>query len=149
MSVNGQSVSSAQATLLAGAFINGVASASVCSSCSTQATLVAERISTAILDAVAVAEIALRDTSSGAPRTLVENQFAETVVNGTAIVVGEVTPPSPPQCVDEDSVSYMASCSPLAPLVLYGTYTFRPLAQAQLSLTACVKHLRTSPVRHI
>lgn len=92
LTINGRSVASAQAELVATAFIDGVASARVCDTCSSQASLVAERVSTAILDAVAVAAVNLREStaSSSAPRNIVIDQFSETVVNGTATVLGQV-----------------------------------------------------------
>lgn len=91
MTVNGRSVAYAQAELMATAVVNAVASSAVCERCSSRATLEARKVTTEILSAVAVAELDLKDSSAGGDRKLAVDEFAETVVKGTATAVGEVS----------------------------------------------------------
>lgn len=90
MKINGRSVAAAQATLMATAIVDAVASAEVCGGCASNATLTANRTSQEILTAVAEAEIQLVERTNGGTRDVVVEEFVEMVVEGTAKAVGQV-----------------------------------------------------------
>ena len=84
----------AEATLIAELFVEGVATAAVCDSCSSEARFHARRMADTLLQAVAVAEVnVLETTSRGESRTIVIDRFVENVVEGSVVATGEVRPP--------------------------------------------------------
>eukprot|EP00892_Ulva_mutabilis_P002903 jgi/Ulvmu1/12613/UM093_0005.1 len=88
--INGQSMAMAQASLITALFVEGVAKAAVCERCSVTAALFAERVSEVLLDAVAMAEVNILETSTGGRREIVERVFVEDIVSGSALSVAEV-----------------------------------------------------------
>ena len=84
----------AEATLIAELFVEGVATAAVCGSCSSEARFHARRMADTLLQAVAVAEVNVLESSSGAEsRDVVVGRFVEDVVEGSAVATGQVRPP--------------------------------------------------------
>ena len=92
--VNGMSKAMAEASLLARLFVDGVANATVCGNCSSEASFYAQQMADSLLQAVAVAEVnVLETTSRGESRTIVIDRFVENVVEGSVVATGEVRPP--------------------------------------------------------
>lgn len=134
--INGRSMAMAQAEVIASLFVEGVANASVCGLCSSEAFFIAERVSRILLDAVAVAEIDVLESTNGESRELVVREFMEHIMSGSALAAGEVRAAGAPWLQD-CAVCHVHACAQCVPWILYGPWLTTCLCcRAALSLLA-------------